>query len=133
MLERDGKVLGVTGPVRPSDAKLRRSQAVAFYSCTGLRIASELISRKLQGQEQVVREILDDWSVADQIAQVRATLGERRLHRSQLGFKLVALIWIVLLHDLRADQIQFLFEGLDVFFERSVHHLPPTFPNHRSS
>src|SRR5438093_106470 len=29
MLERDGKVLATTGPVRPSDAKLRRAQAFA--------------------------------------------------------------------------------------------------------
>src|SRR5438270_10320096 len=28
MLERDGKVLAVTGPVRSSDAKLRRAQAL---------------------------------------------------------------------------------------------------------
>src|SRR3954471_19344301 len=29
MLERNGKVLATTGPVRPSDAKLRRAQARA--------------------------------------------------------------------------------------------------------
>src|SRR5207247_11089670 len=29
MLERNGKVLATTGPVRPSDAKLRRAQALA--------------------------------------------------------------------------------------------------------
>src|ERR1022692_4322634 len=32
MLERDGKVLAVTGPVRSSDAKLRRAQALAHSS-----------------------------------------------------------------------------------------------------
>jgi len=32
MLERDGKVLATTGPVRPSDAKLRRAQALAANS-----------------------------------------------------------------------------------------------------
>jgi hypothetical protein len=38
MLERDGSVLASTGPVRPSDARLRRAQALAFGSETGLRI-----------------------------------------------------------------------------------------------
>src|SRR5215472_15254461 len=30
MLERDGRVLATTGPVRPSDARLRRAQSVAL-------------------------------------------------------------------------------------------------------
>src|SRR5438309_5524304 len=32
MLERDGNVLATTGPVRPSDARLRRAQAMALDS-----------------------------------------------------------------------------------------------------
>src|SRR5262249_45836312 len=32
MLERDGTVLATTGPVRPSEAKLRRAQALAHSS-----------------------------------------------------------------------------------------------------
>src|SRR5438270_11902598 len=55
MLDRDGSVLATTGPVRPSDAKLRRAQARAEESGAGLQIARELISRKLAGQEQVAR------------------------------------------------------------------------------
>src|SRR5437879_4774305 len=55
LLERDGKVLATTGPVRPSDAKLRRAQAMAAQSEAGLEIARELISCKLAGQEQVAR------------------------------------------------------------------------------
>jgi CRISPR/Cas system-associated endonuclease Cas1 len=39
LLERNGKVLAVTGPVRPSDAKLRRAQALANSSGTALRIS----------------------------------------------------------------------------------------------
>src|SRR4051812_971887 len=39
MLERDGKVLAVTGPVRPSEAKLRRAQALAAQSGAALQIA----------------------------------------------------------------------------------------------
>src|SRR5438876_4573805 len=74
MLERDGKVLVTTGPVRPSDAKLRRAQAFAAQSEAGLLIARELISRKLAGQEQVVRKKLYDLPTADIIARFRAAL-----------------------------------------------------------
>ena len=72
MLERDGKVLAVTGPVRPSDAKLRRAQALAHSSGAALRITRELISRKLAGQEQVARDKLLDSTTADAIARFRA-------------------------------------------------------------
>jgi len=74
MLERDGKVLAVTGPVRPSDAKLRRAQALALSSGAALRIARELISQKLAGQAQVARYKLLDTSAADKIAQFMAEL-----------------------------------------------------------
>jgi len=43
MLERDGRVLCVTGPVRTSDARLRRAQALVSQSETALRISRELI------------------------------------------------------------------------------------------
>jgi CRISPR-associated endonuclease Cas1 len=69
MLERDGSVLATTGPVRPSDAKLRRAQALAHSSGAALRITRELISRKLAGQEQVARHKLLDSTTADAIAQ----------------------------------------------------------------
>ena len=72
MLERDGKVLAVTGPVRSSDAKLRRAQALAHSSGAALRITRELISRKLAGQEQVARDKLLDSTTAEVIAKFRA-------------------------------------------------------------
>ncbi|HZQ17466.1 MAG TPA: CRISPR-associated endonuclease Cas1 [Terriglobales bacterium] len=75
MLERDGKVLAVTGPVRSSDAKLRRAQALALNSEIGLTIARELIFRKIAGQENVAREVLRNSTVADEIARV-ASLAE---------------------------------------------------------
>jgi CRISPR/Cas system-associated endonuclease Cas1 len=56
MLERDGSVLVTTGPVRSSDARLRRAQALAEGSSTGLQLAVHLISEKLTGQERVARE-----------------------------------------------------------------------------
>jgi CRISPR-associated endonuclease Cas1 len=72
MLERDGSVLATTGPVRPSDAKLRRAQALAHSSGAALRITRELIKQKLAGQEQVARNKLLDSRTADTIARFRA-------------------------------------------------------------
>jgi len=76
MLERDGKVLTTTGPVRPSDARLRRAQSLASQSGAALRIASKLIDKKLLGQEQVARYKLLDVKTADTISGYRAQLAQ---------------------------------------------------------
>jgi CRISPR-associated protein Cas1 len=76
MLERSGKVLCVTGPVRPSDARLRRAQALAIQSGAALRIALELIDKKLAGQEQVARHKLLAAENADAIHRYRSELAE---------------------------------------------------------
>ena len=68
MLDRDGSVLATTGPVRPSDARLRRAQAVAHQSGVALKIVRELITRKIAGQEKLVREKLCSPLIADVIA-----------------------------------------------------------------
>jgi CRISPR-associated endonuclease Cas1 len=74
MLERDGSVLATTGPVRSSDARLRRAQALAESSGTGLQLAIRLIGEKLTGQERVARERLHNLSVAENIAESRQQL-----------------------------------------------------------
>ena len=74
MLERSGKVLFVTGPVRPSDAKLRRAQALSHSSGVALRISRELIRQKLVAQEQVARLKLLDSRTADEIARFKDEL-----------------------------------------------------------
>src|SRR5271169_1770422 len=74
MLDRRGKVLTVTGPVAPSDAKLRRAQALAIGNGTALKISKELISQKLAGQELLARDMLGDPATADAIARFRSTL-----------------------------------------------------------
>jgi CRISPR-associated endonuclease Cas1 len=74
MLNRDGSVLTVTGPVRPSDARLRRAQALAHQSEVALRIARELISQKLAGQERLAHNGLHDSTAAQTIASARAAL-----------------------------------------------------------
>ena len=76
MLDRDGSVLATTGPVRSSDAKLRRAQALAISNGAGSRIARELISKKLSGQEQVARNKLLDSATADVIARYIAELPQ---------------------------------------------------------
>jgi CRISPR-associated endonuclease Cas1 len=75
MLERDGSVLSTTGPVRPYDARLRRAQALAGQSGVGLRIARELISQKLTGQERAASELLHDSHATRIIASARDALG----------------------------------------------------------
>jgi CRISPR-associated protein Cas1 len=74
MLERSGKVLFVTGPVRSSDAKLRRAQALNHSSGAALRISRELIRQKLVAQEQVARLKLLDSGTADDIARFKDEL-----------------------------------------------------------
>src|SRR5439155_17528097 len=72
------KVLTVCGPVSPSDARLRRAQALAHQSGKALEISRLLIRRKLEGQERVVREQLKDSVTAGVIArfQERVSVAE---------------------------------------------------------
>jgi CRISPR-associated endonuclease Cas1 len=76
MLERNGNVLVTTGPVRPSDIRLRRAQALAHHSGVAFRISRELIDRKLAGQERVANEHLKDPLISAQIKQIRSELAE---------------------------------------------------------
>ncbi len=68
-------MLATTGPVRPSDARLRRAQAIAYQSDVGLRTARELISQKLARQERLARDGLHDSTAAQVIAQAAAALS----------------------------------------------------------
>jgi CRISPR-associated endonuclease Cas1 len=78
LLERNGKVQCVTGPVRPSEAKLRRSQALAAGNGIGLEIARTLIEAKLSGEERVLREQLNSPTVADVISGFRQKLSSAK-------------------------------------------------------
>jgi CRISPR-associated endonuclease Cas1 len=75
MLGRDGSVLATTGPVRPSDARLRRAQSLAGQSGAALQIARELIIQKLAGQERVANDHLRDSHAARIIASARVALS----------------------------------------------------------
>jgi CRISPR/Cas system-associated endonuclease Cas1 len=91
MLDRDGSVLATTGPVHPSDARLRRAQALAIRSGSALEIARELIAQKLDGQARIAREKLLDIATSKTISEFRARLATAesaeavRLLESQAG------------------------------------------------
>jgi CRISPR-associated endonuclease Cas1 len=74
LLERDGKVLAVTGPTQPSDARLRRAQALSHTTGAALLISRELISQKLLAQERVARTKLLAEDRAEVIARYRGEL-----------------------------------------------------------
>ena len=76
MLNRLGKVRVVTGPTSPSEARLRRAQALALGNGTAVRIARELISAKLNGQETLVREKLKNVKAANSIAGLQYRLAD---------------------------------------------------------
>jgi CRISPR-associated endonuclease Cas1 len=74
MLNRDGTVLLTTGPVRSSDARLRRAQALAHHTGVAVPIIRYLLDLKLAGQERLARERLNAQSAAEIIAQARRDL-----------------------------------------------------------
>jgi CRISPR-associated endonuclease Cas1 len=76
LLNRNGKVLFVTGPTATSDARLRRAQALALGNGVGLEICCTLIAAKLEGQERVVRERANDPVAAQEIAGFREKLPD---------------------------------------------------------
>ena len=63
-----------TGPVAPSDAKLRRAQALALGNGVALKISKELIIQKLAGQATLVRDMLHDSITSKAIDLFRADL-----------------------------------------------------------
>ncbi len=74
MLDRDGSVLTTTGPVRPTDARLRRAQALAHQTGTALQIARELIDQKLDAQEKLARGGLNNCEAAETIGSFRKAI-----------------------------------------------------------
>jgi CRISPR-associated endonuclease Cas1 len=74
LLERDGRVFTVCGPASRSQARLRRAQALAHHTGKALEISKKLISVKMEGEESVLREQLQQPDVANSIAHLRARL-----------------------------------------------------------
>jgi CRISPR-associated endonuclease Cas1 len=71
MLDRIGKVIATSGPVNPSDARLRRAQALAGTSGIAISIAKELISQKLIAQQRLVLRRFQNSSAALAIVSAR--------------------------------------------------------------
>jgi CRISPR-associated endonuclease Cas1 len=78
LLERDGSVLATTGPVQPTDARLRRAQSLASTNGTALEISKRLIWQKLAAQEQIAREKLNDSRAAQLISEHCAAIHDAR-------------------------------------------------------
>jgi len=78
MLERDGSVLATTGPVHPTDARLRRAQSLAGANGVALEISKELIRRKLVAQEEIARERLADSRAAQLISEHCAAIDDAK-------------------------------------------------------
>jgi CRISPR-associated endonuclease Cas1 len=74
MLSRHGSVIVTTGPVRPSDARLRRAQGLAHETGIAIKIARELIVQKLLGQEKVIREFFKECPSLHVIADARRSV-----------------------------------------------------------
>ena len=74
MLNWDGTVLATTGPVSPSDVRLRRAQSLAHQSDLALRIARELIDQKLRGQERVIQKYFPQSFAGESIVSARNKL-----------------------------------------------------------
>lgn len=82
LLQRDGRILSVCGPASPSQARLRRAQALAHHTGKAREISRKLISVKLEGEESVLREQLQQPAVANLIARLRERLaGAENLDR----------------------------------------------------
>jgi CRISPR-associated endonuclease Cas1 len=58
-IDRDGRLLCTTGPDK-SEAKLRRAQALAPHTDTGLQVARYLLTAKLEGQQQLLDRLPAD-------------------------------------------------------------------------
>ncbi len=74
MLDRDGSVRVATGPRGPSDARLRRAQALAHHTGAAIPIMHRLIDQELTGQSRLIREFLNDEAIDAQIQDAKNAL-----------------------------------------------------------
>lgn len=74
-LDIDGTVLTASGPTGSDDARLRRAQALASGNDTGILIARDLLTRKLDGQADVLGRIDGRAREADDVRRLRDELA----------------------------------------------------------
>ena len=75
-LDRRGKLLFASTPTAPSDVRLRRAQCLAMENGTALEISRELVSRKIDGQATMVRDMLGNFVAAESILRFKSDLAE---------------------------------------------------------
>lgn len=74
-VDSDGTILAAFSPVGSDDARLRRAQSFASLTETGITIARDLLSRKLDSQASIL-DALSERDSADSVRQARNTLGD---------------------------------------------------------
>jgi CRISPR-associated endonuclease Cas1 len=75
VLDDDGVTLASSAPGH-DDGRLRRAQALATGTETGLAIVRELLRTKLVGQEQLARSVLGDHAAADTIESLAEAIAD---------------------------------------------------------
>src|SRR5215831_4710879 len=75
-LDGRGKLLFASTPTARSDVRLRRAQCLALENGTALKISRELVSRKIDGQATIVRDMLENPVAAEAILRFKAELAE---------------------------------------------------------
>lgn len=74
-IDTDGKALTATAHEAVGNSRLRRAQALAADTATGLDIVCTLLDHKLAGQARNTRTVLNDDDTAERIEQHRTRLG----------------------------------------------------------
>lgn len=72
----DGSVVATSAHTSNDDPRLRRAQATALGTATGIEVVRFLLTRKLAGQERVAREIIGNENAGRSIAQIKDALAD---------------------------------------------------------
>ena len=75
-LDTSGRILSLSAVPGLDDSRLRRAQAAALGTDTGLAIAQSLLTAKVGGQASVARTMLNQYLLADQIGAVGDQLAD---------------------------------------------------------
>lgn len=74
-IDRDGTLISASCPMGLDDARLRRAQAIARDSDTGLAIARDLLARKLDGQAELLESLSGGTAAAGRVRRFRDALA----------------------------------------------------------
>ncbi len=73
-IDADGRLIAASGPVGLDDARLRRAQALTVTNGVGIKMARDLVRRKLEGQLAVLARLPDVQTSANTIRKTLACL-----------------------------------------------------------